>query len=167
MPDNIATQAVQIASNPQMTVGEVGGLTGAVVAAAMGFAFVWSKFRAGSSTDSAITTLYSNLSEQIDKLTARLDAVEEERDVWQARAVDLEGKVKKLEALEAENTKLIKRLDIKDDLLRIKDEQIATLLQEAALKSAQIMNLTDKVHELEIRFEKSDRDRCVNCEFKK
>lgn len=166
MPDNVTTQAVQVASNvvPGMSLGEVGGLTGAVVAAAMVFATIWGKFKAGSSTDSAVTTLYSNLSEQIDKLTARLDAVEEERDVWQQKALELEGKVKALEGLEETHKRLIERLEAKDVTLDLKDKQIAGLLQDQGLKTATIMNLQERVRELEIKLERQLKADCVHCE---
>lgn len=155
--DNVQL-AQQVTAASGVDLSGIGGLTAAIVAGAMVFASIWGKFKATNSTDSAVTTLYNNLSEQIEKLTKRLDAVEVERDNWQQKAMELEGKVKALESLEQENIKLIKRLDLKDDLLRVKDEQIASLLQEAAMKSVQIQGLVEKVHELELRFERANRE---------
>lgn len=164
MPDNVS-QTIQLTkADNQVTLPEVGGFTGAIVAAAMGFAWVYSKFKRDNSENSAGTALYNNLADQLTKLTTRLEVIEKDRDEWQKRAVELEVKVKGLEKLEAENSRLITRLDAKDEQLKVKDNQIAILLDEAAAKSRQIEVLTEKVHDLELRFERRERDYCSNCE---
>lgn len=176
MPDNVTTQAVQVASQvvPGMSLGEVGGLTGAVVAAAMVFATVWSKFKAGNAENSAGSTLYTNLADQLDKLTKRLDVVEVEKEEWQKRAIDLESKVKHLEKLETENAKLISRLDLKDEMideiqrqLGSKENQLSVMLQEASLKNVTIQNLTERVHDLELRLERQLKVDCDSCSFRR
>lgn len=166
MPDNVTTQAVQVANHvvPGMSLGEVGGLTGAVVAAAMVFATIWSKFKAGNAENNATAGLYSNLSDQIQKLTTRLDQVETDRDEWQKRAIDLETKVARLQELEEENKRLIARLNMKDEMidaiqrqLSEKETQLSILLQEASLKQVTVQNLTERIHELELRLEKQSK----------
>lgn len=174
MADNTIAQVVQAVPDYPISLTNVGGATGAIIAASLGFAYVWSRFKKDNAENGAGTALYTNIADQLEKLTKRLDVVEAEKEEWQKRALELESKVKNLEKLEAENTKLISRLDLKDSLideiqrqLGSKESQLATMLHEASLKNATIQNLTDRVHDLELRLERQLKVDCNSCEFKR
>lgn len=173
MVDNTIAQVAQASQYP-VDLAEVGGATGAIIAASIMFAYIWSRFKKDNAENGAGTRLYDNLADQLEKMTKRLDIVDAEKEEWQKRAIELESKVNHLEKLETENTKLINRLDQKDAMideiqrqLGSKENQLAVLLQESSLKNTTIQNLTDRVHDLELRLERQLKVGCNNCEFRK
>ena len=165
MSDSTITQVAQAVDYPVNLVN-VGGATGAVIAAALMFAYIWSKFRKDNAENGAGSTLYTNIADQLDRLTRRIDIVEEERDLWQQRAIGLEARLKAVEGIEESYKRLLERLDAKDSLILEKEQQVASLLQESSLKLTQIQNLVEKVHELELQVAKLSSPKCLECDHR-
>jgi len=163
MSNNTVAQVAQATVDYPVNLTNVGGATGAVIAASLMFAYIWSKFRKDNAENGAGNTLYTNIADQLEKLTKRLDVVEEERDQWQQKAISLEARLKAVEGIEESHKRLLERLDLKDTLILEKEQQVASLLQEASIKSAQIQNLIEKVHALEMQVAKLSSPQCTSC----
>lgn len=141
-----------------ITIPQVGGLTGAVIAAALMFAYVWSRFRKDNAENNAGAGLYNNLSDQVDKLVLRIKALEEDRDKWQKEAIDLRMEVNRLKALEESNERLSKKLEDKD-------VQTTALVAELVTKTNTVSEMQERIHQLEMKAQE-EIFRCKMCEFK-
>jgi predicted RNase H-like nuclease (RuvC/YqgF family) len=141
-----------------VTIPQVGGLTGAVLAAALMFSYVWSRFRKDNAENNAGAGLYNNLSDQVDKLVLRIKSLEEDRDKWQKEAIDLRMEVSRLKTLEESNERLSKKLEDKD-------VQTTALVNELIVKNNAITEMQDRIHQLEMKAQE-ELYRCRTCEYK-
>lgn len=123
---------------------EVGGLTGMVLAAVIGFGYVISKFKKDTTSASIEVSLYKNLSDRIESITKTLERVESEREQLLTQYNKAEARLLELERHEKENAILRNKLNEKD--MTIKNLQI-----ELDEKQREIDDLRERIHQLEIQ----------------
>jgi predicted nucleic acid-binding Zn-ribbon protein len=103
--------------------------------------------------------LYAQLSEQVKEQKREIDKMYSERIALQNQILDLMLKVDQLERYEKSVDVLKKRLDEKDKVITERDNRIATLMQE-------LLQMKDRVHNLEMRLKADEAAWCDICRQK-
>ena len=153
-----------------MNLPDVGGVTGAILTAVVVLAVVLSKLRKMGLIDKGEGDLYKNMSEENTRLVERIRALEASRDSCQATVQQLTADVSVLRAqltqinvLESENTHLRERLNEKDTQIEEKNRQIENMIQSLMSKDNYILELTNRVHALELRLSADEQKFCLDC----
>lgn len=118
----------------------------------------WSATKADSSKYGAESTLYKSLERQIEQSFAAIERLSTEKSAWLSDHAEMKARILRLEELESQN-KILK------DKLDSKDAQIAGLVTEVMRKTNQIGELRERIHQLEMRLAKDERDWCGTCKF--
>lgn len=104
--------------------------------------------------------LYTQLSEQVKEQKKEIDKMYSERVSLQNQVFELRRKVDQLESYEKSVDVLKKKLDEKDRIIAERDARIAQLMQE-------LLQMKDRVHNLEMRLRADEAAWCEVCQFKK
>lgn len=104
--------------------------------------------------------LYKQLSDTVQVQRKELDKLYEERLKDQEQIFRLRIKVEKLEEADRQVEVLKKKLDDKDRIIAERDARIAQLMQE-------LLQMKDRVHNLEMRLRADEAAWCEACQFKK
>jgi len=118
------------------------------------------KFWNWSKETSAQGILYSQLSEMVQKQRNELDSMYSDRVKLQEQVFELRSKVEHLETCEGTMEILKKKLDQKDQVIAERDSRITKLLED-------LMQMKDRVHNLEMRLRADEERFCDGCAFKK
>lgn len=118
------------------------------------------KFWNWSKETSAQGLLYSQLSEMVQKQRQELDTMYIQRNVLQEQVFELRTKVEHLESAEGMIEILKRKLDQKDHIITERDTRITKLLEE-------LMQMKDRVHNLELRLRADEDKFCDGCTFRK
>lgn len=148
----------------------VSGILLAVLAIAKPFMGLIRQYKtdgADSARDDADKATFERQTKQIDKLTADVERLLSERDVWFREATELRARVEKLEGYESSMERMKEKLDEKDltigelrKAISERDERIMGLMQE-------LIKTNDRLRELEVRLSKDEKDKCFGCTGKK
>jgi uncharacterized protein (DUF3084 family) len=103
--------------------------------------------------------LYAQLSEQVRGQKKEIDKMYSERIGLQTQVFELRHKVEQLEACEKSVDVLKKKLDEKDKIIAERDNRIASLMQE-------LLQMKDRVHNLEMRLKADEAAWCDICRQK-
>ena len=172
MAEPTIAQAVQRANDEQFVLHtpDVGGLTGALISAVAVLAFVFSKLRKMGKIDTAEGDFYAKISEENTRLVARIKSLEETKDACQNDLSNLRAEVGALRAqlgqinvLEMENVHLRERLNEKDEQIAAKNKQIEDMISALMAKDNYILELTNRVHALELRLSADEKKFCTDC----
>lgn len=117
------------------------------------------KFWNWSKETSAQGILYQQLSEMVQKQRQELDTMYIQRNVLQEQVFELRSKVEHLESCEGTIEILKKKLDLKDQIIAERDIRITKLLED-------LMQMKDRVHNLELRLRADEEKFCDGCSFK-
>lgn len=159
MAPTISVPSVPPQSEFKLNLPEVGGLTGAVLAAIIIFGYAISKFKKDTTVNSSEASLYKNLSDRIEVISNTLIRVENERETLLKAVAKYEVRITELEKHEEENKSLRIRLEEKDSIIK-------HLQQSSDTKQAEIADLQNRIHDLEIQMQQRVID-CVQCEHKR
>ena len=152
MPDASALQAAQqaLASGGDPILEGVKWLgvlvVGMMVAAMPVMAYIrkWNVDRAANSKDAASAELYAQLQQQITENANALRVMAAEKNAYFEKCTQLQLKVERNEEYKATIESMKERLDDKDRLLAERDTENRRLMQ-------QVLELTERVHQLELR----------------
>ena len=139
------TTAATIIQSPIEVVPHIdgyGGVTGAILAAVVGFTYIYSKFRKDVSTNKAEGNLYENLSKRIENISETLDKVEGEREELRQKVAACTARIFELEQHEVENAVLRQRL-------HDKEQDIVVLQHTIEIKQDEIAELRERICTLE------------------
>lgn len=103
--------------------------------------------------------LYAQLSEQVSNLKQELDKVYAAKHQQTEELLKLRARVEHLEQTESLVDTLKKKLDEKDQIIAERDARISVLTNE-------VLQMKDRVHHLELRLTKDERELCRNCNVK-
>jgi chromosome segregation ATPase len=103
--------------------------------------------------------LYAQLSEQVKEQKKEIDKMYSERVILQEQVFELRHKVEQLESYEKSVDVLKKKLDEKDRIIAERDARIARLMQE-------LLQMKDRVHNLEMRLRADEVAWCEACQLK-
>lgn len=103
--------------------------------------------------------LYAQLSEQVGNLKQELDKVYAAKHQQTEELLKLRARVENLEQTESLVDTLKKKLDEKDQIIAERDARISVLTNE-------VLQMKDRVHHLELRLAKDEREFCRNCSVK-
>lgn len=117
------------------------------------------KFWNWSKETSAQGVLYSQLSEMVQSQRRELDELYKQRKADQEQIFELRLKVEHLEESDKTVEVLKKKLDQKDAIITERDTRIAGLLEE-------LLEMKDRVHNLELRLKADEAKFCEGCLFK-
>lgn len=117
------------------------------------------KFWNWSKETSAQGMLYAQLSGMVQNQRAELDKLYEQRKLDQDQIFELKHKVERLEEADATVGLLKKRLDQKDQVIAARDVKITQLLEE-------LIQMKQRVHNLEVRLKEDEVKFCEGCVFK-
>jgi hypothetical protein len=112
-----------------------------------------------SKETSAQGLLYQQLSEQVKLQREEIDRVYTQRNLLQEQVFELRSKVEDLEDYEKTLNMLKSKLDSKDIIIAERDARITALMQE-------LLQMKDRVHNLEIRLKADEAKFCEGCKFK-
>ena len=108
----------------------------------------------------AETSLFSTLQVQIEHMSDSIRRLEEDKMKWFERATTLEEEVRRLGVFE-ESVKAMKdRLNEKDKVIEARDIEIRSLTRS-------ILDMKDRIHNLEMRTVKDEAQFCMDCKFRK
>lgn len=102
-------------------------------------------------------SLYRHLAAQVAILTGRLDSVHDERNKLIERVADLSSEVRRLQSFEAASLRMQAKLDEKDAMIGLRDKQINELFSELRARNIKIEELMEKLHALELRVQRDER----------
>lgn len=117
------------------------------------------KFWNWSKETSAQGILYQQLSDMVQTQRKELDKLYEQRKEDQTQIFELKHRVEHLSNCENVVEVLKKKLDQKDQIIAERDSRITKLLEE-------LMQMKDRVHNLEIRIRADEETFCNGCSFK-
>lgn len=170
--DTTIAQAVKQANDETFVLhtNDVGGLTGAILTGVAVLAFVVSKLRKMGKIDGAEGDFYKNVSDESKRLVERIKTLEEVKDTCQTELGNLRAEIGALRAqltqinvLEMENTHLRERLNEKDTQIDQKNKQIEEMISALMAKDTFILELTNRVHALELRLAADEKKFCMDC----
>lgn len=95
----------------------------------------------------------------VQKQRQELDTMYIQRNVLQEQVFELRSKVEHLESCEGTIEILKKKLDLKDQIIAERDIRITKLLED-------LMQMKDRVHNLELRLRADEEKFCDGCSFK-
>jgi predicted RNase H-like nuclease (RuvC/YqgF family) len=149
----LANASYGIGPDPYQSLVIIGGIIAAVAGIVWPVIQIVRKF--SSDKDAALRrneaeiTLYEQLRDQLELYKKSLDDTHNEnRRLWEIIR-DLEGRLKKIEHIEAEIEELQKKLEEKDAALSRKDAEIISLSQQLKAKEEKIKDLEVRVAHLE------------------
>lgn len=119
---------------------------------------LFNNFAKDSKKDSSEGSLYQHLSEQVATLTARLDKVHEEYNLLFQENSLLTARVHKLETCEAMVERLQLKLNEKDVIIEQRDTQLNVLFSDLRIRDHKILELQERIHVLELRLARDERD---------
>lgn len=111
-----------------------------------------------NSQDKVETDLYKHLAEQVMILTTRLDTVHAQYNKMVERNAVLDARVLVLENCEATAQRLQIKLDEKDVTIAARDAQINEMFNQIRERDVTIFNLQERLHTLELRLARDERD---------
>lgn len=139
--------------------GNDGNLIGGIVVILLVAIPLFIKMLSWSRETNANGALYAQLSEQVGKLKEELDKVYTEKHRQTEELFKLRARVEHLEQTESMVDALKKKLDEKDRIITERDARISALTTE-------VLQMKDRVHHLEMRLAKDEREFCRTCSQK-
>ena len=109
--------------------------------------------------DSAEETFYLRLKEEIDLNSHDIRQLIDEKNKWHEEAIELRARVQQLEQCEIAMSKMTKKLDEKEQLIRDRDDENRRLMLE-------ILQLKDRLHQLELRLAEDEKNFCAHCKYR-
>ena len=107
----------------------------------------------------AESALFDQLQKQITKNSKDIEILTAERNVWFEEATNLRHEVSRLQTFEKSVISMKKRLEAKDEIINERDTEIRRL-------NRVILEITDRLHKLEIRLARDELRFCEGCTFK-
>jgi len=163
MADVITKTTIGTSTQPEgefvLHIPDVGALSGAIVSAVIVFGYVISKFKKDTTVNSTEVLLYKNLSDRIEVISKTLIRVESEREALLKSVTRSEARIAELEKHEEENKVLRVRLDEKDRIIK-------SLQEGSEIKQLEIVDLQNRIHDLEMQMKQRFID-CQVCDHKK
>lgn len=114
--------------------------------------FNWSK------QNNAQGLLYEQLSEQLKDYKKEVDKLYDDRRKLEDDVSRLRHKVESLESCEQTIVILKQKLDYKDEIIAQRDMRISNLLEE-------LLEMKDRVHNLELRLKTDELNWCRTCQY--
>lgn len=142
-----------------ISTGNPGAILGAFVIVILLLIPIMFKLWNWSKETGAQGALYAQLSEQVKEQRKEIDKMYNERVSLQSQVFELRHKVEQLEAYEKSVDVLKRKLDEKDRVIAERDARIARLMQE-------LLEMKDRVHNLELRLKADEIRWCEGCQFK-
>ena len=148
--------SVLISTAADSSTGGIGSIIALIILVIIPFIV---KFWNWSKETSAQGVLYQQLSDLVQKQREELDKLYTSRNTLQEQMYELKHKVDDLSSCEATVDMLKKKLDEKDRIIAERDTRITKLLED-------LMQMKDRVHNLEIRLHADEAKFCEGCAFK-
>lgn len=139
--------------------GNSGSLVGGAILVLIVAIPLFIKMLSWSRETNANGALYAQLSEQVGKLKQELDNVYAAKHQQTEELFKLRARVEHLEQTESLVDALKKKLDEKDLIIAERDARISVLTNE-------VLQMKDRVHHLEMRMTKDEREFCRSCTVK-
>lgn len=150
----------EVVAATAIATGNPGSLVGAIVIVLLLLIPMLFKLWNWSKEVGAQGALYAQLSEQVKEQKKEIDKMYSERIALQNQVFELMRKVDQLENYEKSVDVLKKRLDEKDKAIAERDNRIASLMQE-------LLQMKDRVHNLEMRLKADEAAWCEACQWKR
>jgi regulator of replication initiation timing len=177
MTDNIITREVHRANTEAEAHGyvvelkDIGGGVGAILATAVAFSAWYSKHKNRNvKADKAEGNFIETMQGDNDRLVRRIAHLETSRDechtdlqTLRTELATVKVQVLQTSVLEAENKHLRERLEEKDRQIEQKNMQIEDMIKALMAKDNYIMELTARVHALELRLSADETKFCFDC----
>lgn len=186
MPDtSVITAATQAVSSPDPVyqgMAWVGGIMALVLGFAkpvMGLIRQYRTDKRDNAIDDAATVSWNRMKEMIDantktidRLSAEVDQVKKERDSFRDELSENRTKIAQIESKDAQIKILIERLEDKDRIIAQKEDELSERTAELRLKEEhnrllmlEVLNLKDRIHELELKMQGKEEAFCNACQF--
>lgn len=144
-----------------------------VIALAAPFAFLLRDWRSKGKLDEIEgkqgdiqVGLYNHLSEQVTLLTKRYDQLQGDYNTMVKENAELKGRLSQLEKSEETVKRLQAKLDDKDATIIARDTQINQMFSEVRLRDQKIIDLQDRISQLELRLARDEKEFCRNCKLR-
>ena len=108
----------------------------------------------------AESTLFHTLQLQIEHNSAAIARLESERTKWFEKATELEAEVHRLSIFEESVKSMKDRLNEKDRIIEARDIEIRSLTRS-------VLEMKDRIHNLELRTVREEAQFCVDCKYRK
>lgn len=151
---------------PPATVFDLQGVFGwssGIVVAAIILWQVISKVRKNSAQDGAETKLYDNLGHENDRLIERIRKLEETKDSCNSELQAVKAQLTQINIIEMENVHLRERINEKDRELERRNQQVEDMIARLSDREKTILELTNRVHTLELRLATDQQKFCADC----
>ncbi len=120
----------------------------------------WQNTKTINSRSNAEVSLYETLKNQIEDHASLIATLQDEKTSWLTEKATLNSRIARLEEASLDSHALKLKLEVKD-------KQISELINEVVRKTAEITELRERVHMLEIRLHKDESSWCTDCRFKR
>jgi predicted RNase H-like nuclease (RuvC/YqgF family) len=119
----------------------------------------YKKTGAEGAKSSAETSLFDTLQHQIRFNSEAIEKLVSERNTLFERCMGLEREIDRLKVFEESVTAMKLRLDEKDRIIEVREQEIRSLTRS-------ILEMKDRIHALEIRNVKSEQQQCLTCPYR-
>lgn len=116
--------------------------------------------KAENARDSADEAVYLRLKQEVERNSSDIRKLIDEKNKWHEEAIELRARVQQLEQCEEAVSRMNEKLDEKDRQIRDRDDENRRLMLE-------ILQLKDRLHQLELRLAEDDKKFCATRELKR
>lgn len=131
----------------------------AIAGPIMGLYKDYRKNKAENTKSDTEALLFKQLQTQLTSMAEAIIKLQDERNAWFSKALELETEVNKLKTFELMVNTMKEKLNEKDEAIQERELEIRTLTQT-------ILQMKDQLHALELRLYKDEQNFCVTCKYR-